>query len=167
MDVTTSLRAATPDDAALILRITRESWTGRVDPASSAFRETEEQIAAQLADGGGLVLYVDRVAAGSVRHSPVTGDANVSPHGAAWEVRRMGVLPQFRGRGYALALMNAVISRALASGICDLRLAVRADQPRLIDVYACMGFALAPEIEYAHASPGSSPPTVMRRLLSA
>jgi GNAT superfamily N-acetyltransferase len=160
----TLLRAATPDDAALISRITREAWSGRVDPTSSAFRETENEIAAQLAEGGGFVLHVGDATAGSVRYSPVVGG---SAAGAAWEVRRMGVLPAHRGRGYALVMMNAVVGHARNSGVFDLRLAVRVDQPRLVDVYAGMGFVLAPDIAYAHASPGSALPIVMRRMLSA
>jgi GNAT superfamily N-acetyltransferase len=164
VQTTTHVRVATPDDAALISRITRGAWSGRVDPASSAFRETENEIAAQLAEGGGFVLYVDNAAVGSVRYSPVAGG---SPAGAAWEVRRMGVLPAHRGRGYALVMMNAVIRHAGDCGVFDLRLAVRSDQPRLIDVYADMGFVLAPDIIYAHASPGSAPPIVMRRILGA
>lgn len=77
----------------------------------------------------------------------------------------MGVLPRWRGKGYALAMMNAVIAHARRSGIFDLRLAVRHDQPRVIEVYANMGFALAPHIIYTHQTPGSPVPTVMQRLL--
>ncbi len=163
MQTTILLRAATFGDAALISRITREAWSDRVDPASSAFRETENEIAAQLAEGGGFVLYVDGAPAGSVRYSPVAG---ASSAGAAWEVRRMGVLPAHRGRGYALPMMNAIVGHARDSGVFDLRLAVRVDQTRLVNVYAGMGFVLAPDIAYAHASPESAPPVVMRRLLS-
>jgi GNAT superfamily N-acetyltransferase len=154
-----TLRAATPDDAALISRITREAWAGRVDPTSSAHREPIEQIAAELAEGGGFVLRVGDDVAGSVRYSPVDGER-------AWEVRRMGVLPRWRGKGYALAMMNAVIAQARRGGIFDLRLAVRHDQRRVIEVYSEMGFVLAPHIVYTHQTPGSAAPTVMQRLLS-
>ena len=152
-----TVRDATAADAALISRITKAAWTGRVNPNSSAFRETEVQIADDLAEGGGCVLLVDGEPAGSVRWSPVAG---------AWEVRRMGVLPAFRGRGHALRLMDAVVSRARQQGIAELRLAVRRDQPRLLDLYAGMGYAPAPGVEYMHANPGS-PLWVMRRKLGA
>jgi GNAT superfamily N-acetyltransferase len=164
VDATITLRATTPADAALIAHITRAAWTGRVDPGSSAYRETEEQIAAQLAEGGGFVLHVDTEPAGSVRYSPVVNGASGQ---TVWEIRRMGVLPAWRGKGYALVMMDAVVAHARRLGVFDLRLAVRHDQPRLIEVYAGMGFALAPDLEYAHASPGSVPPTVMRRTLGA
>jgi GNAT superfamily N-acetyltransferase len=164
MDAMPVLRPATPADAALIAHITRSAWAGRVDPSSSAYRETEAQIAAQLAEGGGFVLHIGTEAAGSARYSPVVDGASGQ---TIWEIRRMGVLPAWRGKGYALVMMDAIVAHARRQGIFDLRLAVRYDQPRLIEVYAGMGFALAPDLEYAHASPGSVPPTVMRRTLSA
>jgi GNAT superfamily N-acetyltransferase len=154
-----TLRAATPDDAALISRITREAWNERVDRTSSAYRETVEQIAAELVEGGGFILYVGNDAGGSVRYSPVAGQP-------AWEIRRMGVLPPWRGMGYALSLMNAVEAHAQRSGVFDLRLAVRHDQPRVVDVYSGMGFELAPHIIYTRQTPGSVAPTVMQRILS-
>jgi GNAT superfamily N-acetyltransferase len=157
MSATPVLRAATPEDAALISRITREAWAGRVHPSSSAYRETEQHIAEQIREGGGLILSVGEIPVGSARYSPVPG---------AWEVRRMGVLPPYRGRGYAELMMEAVVERALAGGITELRVAVRHDQPRLIGFYASMGFVLAPELEYAHANPDNPPPTVLRRLLA-
>jgi ribosomal protein S18 acetylase RimI-like enzyme len=154
---TPSLRDATPFDAALISRLTREAWAGRVHPSSSAYRETEEQIAEQIREGGGLILILDSTPVGSARYSPVPG---------AWEVRRMGVLPAYRGRGYAELMMIAVVDRALASRVAELRVAVRHDQPRLIDFYQGLGFVLAPELEYGHANPDNPPPTVLRRPLA-
>jgi len=150
------LRAVTPDDAALIAGITLAAWSGRVHPSSSAYRETESDVARQLMEGGGFILSLDNAAIGSARYSPVPG---------AWEVRRMGVLPAFRGRGYAAILMQAVVQRARDCGVAELRLAVRQDQPRLIAFYAALGYALAPGVEYSHANPQSPPPTVMRRPL--
>ena len=46
-----------------------------------------------------------------------------------------------------------------------LRLAVRADQPKLIDFYTAYEFELAEELEYSHANPLEPAPLVMRRLL--
>jgi GNAT superfamily N-acetyltransferase len=156
MNTTPILRPATVADAGLIIQITRSAWTGRVDPGSSAFRETEAEIAEQIAEGGGFILSLEQTPVGSVRYSPVPD---------AWEVRRMGVLPEYRGKGFALAMMNAVVDHALCRGINELRLAVRYDQPRLLAFYAGMGFELAPNLKYAHQSPGSVAPTVMRRSL--
>ena len=52
-----------------------------------------------------------------------------------------------------------------SADVAELRLGVRADQPRLLDLYAAFGFELAPELEYTHANPVEPAPTVMRRML--
>ena len=44
-------------------------------------------------------------------------------------------------------------------------MAVRADQPKLIDFYTAFEFELAEELEYTHANPLEPPPFVMRRQL--
>jgi GNAT superfamily N-acetyltransferase len=151
------VRAAAPEDAALILQITLKAWRDKVHPSSSVFRETVGDVAQQIAEGRGCILYIADAPVGSVRFAPVPG---------AWEVRRMGVLPEHRGQGLGLALMNAVVAGALQREVPELRLAVRHDQSSLVEFYSGMGFALAPEIEYAHANPASPPPTVMRRKLA-
>jgi GNAT superfamily N-acetyltransferase len=156
IDTNISLRQAAPADAALIRRITHAAWTGRVDPSSSAYRETEDEIAQQIAEGGAFIMDIDGEPAGSIRYSPIPN---------AWEVRRMGVAPPWRGKGYAGLLMDAVVEHARRHGISDLRLAVRYDQPRLIGYYRTLGFQPAPGIVYAHQSPGTPAPTVLRRVL--
>jgi hypothetical protein len=42
---------------------------------------------------------------------------------------------------------------------------VRADQPRLLDLYSAYDFELALELEYTDADPLEPVPAVMRRLL--
>lgn len=157
IDSRLSLRPATIADAADIQRITRAAWTGRVDPGSSAYRETEDDVARDIAEGGAFILDIDGEPAGSIRYSPI-------PH--AWEVRRMGMAPPHRGEGYAVLLMDAVVEHARRSGVFDLRVAVRHDQPRLIRYYQQLGFTLAPGIPYAHQTPGTPAPTVLRRVLA-
>ena len=58
-----------------------------------------------------------------------------------------------------------MIHHALAAGIEELRLAVRSDQPKLIDFYTAYEFTLAEELEYSHANPLEPAPLVMRRML--
>lgn len=158
VSATPILRAATPEDAALIGRLTREAWTGRVSANSSAYRESDADIAQQITEGGGFILCLEDTPIGSARYSPVDG---------AWEVRRVGVLPPYRGKGYSLLLMEAVTALARERDIAELRLAVRHDQPRLIAFYGEMGYELAPDTEYQHPNPlAPQPPTVMRRSLA-
>lgn len=153
------VREATLDDAQLIADLTRACWANRVAPNSSGHRETAARVLEHLQEGGGFILLHDDQPSGSVRWLPVPG------HTAVWETLRMGVLPQFRGQGLSQHLLEAVIHRALAAGISELRLAVRSEQSRLLDLYAAYGFESAPELEYAHGNPAEPPPHVMRRML--
>jgi GNAT superfamily N-acetyltransferase len=153
------VREATNDDAKLIADLTRAAWAGKVNVTSSGHRETAVLVAEHLRDGGGFVLLVDERPVGSVRWLPLDSDADV------WEICRMGVLPDYRGGNLSQHLLEAVIHHGLASGVEEVRLAVRSDQPKLIDFYTAFEFELAEELEYSHANPMEPPPLVMRRYL--
>lgn len=153
------IREATVDDARLIADLTRAAWAGKVAVTSSGHRETAVAVAEHLQLGGGFILLADETPAGSVRWLPLDSDPSI------WEVARMGILPTYRGNSLSQHLLEAVIHRALASDVEELRIAVRSDQTRLLDLYAAYGFDLALELEYTHANPLEPAPTVMRRLL--
>ncbi|WP_395005114.1 GNAT family N-acetyltransferase [Undibacterium sp.] len=153
------IREANVDDAPLLAHLTRTCWAGKVAETSSGHQESSEKVAEELSHGGGFILLVNDEPAGSVRWLPVDGEANT------WEMRRMGILPIFRGEALSQNLLEAMIHHAQTSGVEELRLGVRTDQPRLVDLYAAYEFELAPELEYAHANPGEPMPHVMRRFL--
>jgi GNAT superfamily N-acetyltransferase len=151
------VREATLGDAALIADLTRAAWSNRVAVTSSGHRETAVRVAEHLRDGGGFILLIDEQPAGSMRWLPLDDNPGI------WEMLRMGILPMWRGHNLSRHLIEAIIHRALASDVMELRLGVRSDQPRLLDLYATYGFDIAPELEYAHANPLEPPPVVMRR----
>jgi ribosomal protein S18 acetylase RimI-like enzyme len=151
------IREATIDDAELIADLTRKSWSDRVSAPSKAHKEDATQVVDDLHLGGGFVLLCDNVPAGSVRWKPIDTEMGV------WEVYRMGVSPAFRGERLSQHLMEALIHRALSADINELRLAVRPDQIQLVDLYAALGFEIAPELDYARDNPQEAPPIVMRR----
>ncbi|NEX61523.1 GNAT family N-acetyltransferase [Noviherbaspirillum galbum] len=153
------VREATLDDAQLIADLTRACWSGKVAVTSSGHRETAVRVLEHLQHGGGFVLLRDEEAVGSVRWMPHDTDSSI------WDIMRMGVLPGCRGEHLSKDLLEAVIHHALAADVSELRLAVRSDQARLLDLYAAYGFELAPELEYAHANPAEPAPMVMRRKL--
>jgi GNAT superfamily N-acetyltransferase len=153
------VRAATDDDADLIAGLTRAAWAGKVSDTSSGHRETAVRVAGHLREGGAFILLRDDVPVGSVRWAPQDLDPDV------WEIQRMGVLPAHRGSNLSQHLLEAVIHHALESGVVELRLAVRSDQPKLLDFYSAFEFELAEELEYSHANPSEPPPSVMRRVL--
>jgi len=153
------IREARLDDAQLIADLTRAAWSGKVAATSSGHRETAVRVREHLQEGGGFILLKNEEAVGSVRWVPLETEPGT------WEIMRMGILPQYRGEHLSQHLLEAVIHRALTADVIELRLAVRADQSRLLDLYAAYGFEIAPELEYTHANPAESLPTMMCRLL--
>jgi ribosomal protein S18 acetylase RimI-like enzyme len=153
------IREASTEDAALLAHLTRECWADKVAASSSGHHETSDGVERELIEGGGFVLFINDEPAGSVRWLPIDGDTNT------WEMRRMGILPAFRGEALSQHLLEAVIHHAQITGVQELRLGVRIDQPRLVDLYAAYEFELAPELEYMHANPNEPAPHVMRRFL--
>jgi ribosomal protein S18 acetylase RimI-like enzyme len=153
------VREATDDDAKLIAELTRAAWAGKVNVTSSGHRETAVLVSQHLRDGGGFILLVDDLPVGSVRWLPLETESHI------WEILRMGVLPAWRGNNISQHLLEAVIHHGLETGIEELRMAVRADQPKLIDFYMAYEFELAEELEYTHANPLEPAPFVMRRQL--
>jgi GNAT superfamily N-acetyltransferase len=153
------VREATDDDARLIAELTRAAWAGKVSVTSSGHRETAVLVTQHLRDGGGFILLADDVPVGSVRWLPLDTESHI------WEILRMGVLPAWRGKNISQHLLEAIIHHGLETGVEELRMAVRADQPKLIDFYTAFEFELAEELEYTHANPLEPAPFVMRRQL--
>ncbi|MFZ6676085.1 GNAT family N-acetyltransferase [Undibacterium sp. Xuan67W] len=153
------VREATMDDAQLIAHLTRSCWAGKVAPGSTGHHEDSERVTGDLMQGGGFILLAAEEPIGSVRWLPL--DTN----SGTWEIMRMGVLPAFRGQSLSQHLLEAVIHAAQTAHVDELRLGVRVDQPRLLDLYAAYQFEVAPELEYSHANPNEPAPNVMRRYL--
>lgn len=149
-----TVRRAVTADAALIARLTRACWAGRVAAGSSGHLEDEARALRDLAEGGGFILEREGEAAGSVRWSRGS---------EAWELMRLGILPAYRGRGLSQWLMDLVETEAQAAGAREIRLAVRTDQPRLVEVYRALGYQIDSSLRYSHANPNSEPPVVMRK----
>lgn len=159
-DLNILIREASLEDAPLIAELTRASWADKVNPSSTGHRETADLVQADLRRGGGYILQVNDTPSGSVRWLPIEGEQDV------WEVRRIGVMPMYRSKNLSQHLLEAVIHRAHSAGISELRLGVRADQPRLVDFYAALGFEVAPELEYPHDMGNEPVPTMMRRMFN-
>jgi ribosomal protein S18 acetylase RimI-like enzyme len=153
------VREAHAGDAQLIADLTRACWANKVAPSGTGHRETAARVRQDLQQGGGFILISDDRPLGSVRWVPLETQSDI------WEITRMGVLPAYRGARLSQHLLEAVIHRAQTSDAAELRLAVRADQPRLLDLYAAFGFELAPELEYPEDRRPEPPPTIMRRML--
>jgi GNAT superfamily N-acetyltransferase len=152
-----SIRRATFADADLIARITRDAWKNKVSLESGAHRETPKSVLHDLHSGGGLIASMNEETIASIRWFNLTTTAR--------ELKRMGVLAEYRGQGIAQQLMMQAIQIAQQDGITDLRLAVRVDQPQLVKAYEQAGFKIDTTLIYSHANPLSPPPVVMRLIL--
>ncbi|TWI66648.1 ribosomal protein S18 acetylase RimI-like enzyme [Pseudoduganella lurida] len=153
------VRPADHEDAPIIAGLTRHAWAGKVSVTSSGHRETAVLVAEHLRQGGGFILAKENEPIGSVRWLPHDTEPD------CWEILRMGVLPAYRGNNLSQHLLEAVIHHGIESGVGELRLAVRSDQPKLVDFYSAYEFELAGELEYSHANPLEPAPLVMRRTL--
>jgi GNAT superfamily N-acetyltransferase len=161
-----NLRNATHDDAELIARLTRECWVGKPEN-SSGHRETPEKVSRDLEDGSAIVMELAGVPVGSIRYFPVfnTLEDGTKAGPVALEIGRLGILPEHRGRGLSTWLMNEVMMRATTRGIEELRLAVRTDEPGLLEFYKRQGFFVDDTITYSHANPNSQKPITLRKYL--
>jgi hypothetical protein len=150
------VREATKEDASLIAELTRAAWAGKVSVTSSGHRETAVIVAEHLRDGGGFVFEsISNRRLGALAAAGCgAGRVGNLPHGRA---------AGYRGSNLSQHLLEAVIHHGLAAGVEEVRLAVRADQPKLIDFYTA--YELAEELEYSHANPLEPAPLVMRRSL--
>jgi ribosomal protein S18 acetylase RimI-like enzyme len=144
------LRPATVADApalAATIAAAFAQYRGRLVPESSAFRETREAVARQLADGSGaIVAERNGQMIGCVMTEILEGDLYFG---------RLAVLPAARGSGLARRLIEAVEADARARGLPGVRLGVRIALPANQKLFNSMGYA---EIS-REAHPGFDHPT--------
>lgn len=160
MNAPIAIRRASPSDGFLIEALTRRIWTGRVSVESTVFSETPETVAAQIAKGGAVILQAGDDPIGSGRWVAVRGPGG---QGRWMEIKRIGVLPVYTGRGLGAQILEALEAMGLEQGAAGAQLAIRADQPRLIDFYAGFGYVLAQDVELTTHNPRSPPPIGMRK----
>ena len=160
MNTPIAIRRATPSDGFLVEALTRRIWTGRVSAESTVFSETPETVAAQIAMGGAVILQTGDRPIGSGRWVAVPGPGG---QGRWMEVKRIGVLPAYTGRGLGAEILEALEAMGREQGVTGAQLAIRADQPRLIDFYAGLGYGLAQDVELTTPNPRSPPPIGMRK----
>ncbi len=155
-----AIRRATPSDGFLVETLTRRIWTGRVSAESTVFQETPETVAAQISKGGAVILEAGGEPIGSGRWVCVPGPQG---QGRWMEIKRIGVLPGFTKRGFGARLLEALEEMGREQALAGAQLAIRTDQPRLVDFYAGLGYALAEDVELTTPNPRSPPPIGMRK----
>jgi ribosomal protein S18 acetylase RimI-like enzyme len=145
------LREATEADAATVAALIRgafEEFRGQLDPPSGAHHETEEKVRKKMASVRAVLAFADGAAAGCVLYERGEGHVYLS---------RLSVLPAYRRRGLARALIGYVEERARALGLRRVRLGVRTALPQQQAYYQRLGYRPAE----AHAHPGYKEPTYL------
>lgn len=160
-----TLKAVDADDAALVRDVMLRCWTGTVAENSSAYRETVDDIARQIAGGGAVILWSGEEAVGSARMFPVPGPAG-DPR--TWvEIKRVGVLKALRGRGLAAPMVAMLEDTARTRGHAGAQLGVRKDQPRLVSFWEGLGYRVADDVKLHTVNPLTPPPVTMRKWFEA
>jgi GNAT superfamily N-acetyltransferase len=99
-------------------------------------RETPQTAAAQIARGGAVILEAGGEPIGSGRWVRVPGPGGQRE----WmEVKRIGVLPAWTKRGLGGAILMALEEMGREAAVAGAQLAIRSDQPRLVEFYASFG----------------------------
>lgn len=87
-----------------------------LDPPSSAFGETEDDVAAAIRRGGAAIAWQDDVPVGTVRWEPEAGCLYIG---------RLAVIPQVQRRGVATALMDVAEAVAPQLGMREAQVEMR------------------------------------------
>lgn len=153
------IRLATLADAEAIAQLVRSAWAGKVAPDSSGHQETAERVEQDLGRGYIWVAEDQGKIVGSVRLTRHPHEIGV------WEVKKLGVLNEYRKRGLGPELMNVLLAKAVQMGAKEVRLAIRHDQPRLLPWYAQFGFVHDPHLRYSSPNPLTPLPFVMRKTM--
>ncbi|QBY10406.1 GNAT family N-acetyltransferase [Deinococcus metallilatus] len=124
-----------------------------MDPRSSWSRTRVEDVVWSLGQGGGFLAWRDGEAVGCVGWRPDGPDTLT--------LNKLATRPEVRGQGIGAALVRAVEEVAARDGYARLLLAVSQYNLDVLPFYERLGYRVDPAAVYAHAHPGSPPPTVL------
>jgi GNAT superfamily N-acetyltransferase len=135
-DAQITVRIVDRHDAALVRTLMLagfEQFRGMLDPPSSAFTETVEDVAAAIDRGGAAIAWLGDTPVGSVRFELEE----------TWVyIGRLAVIPEARRRGVAQALMTAAETEAVRFGVSETQLSMRAILPGNRALFEKAGYTL-------------------------
>lgn len=129
-----TITQATPQQASLVYDIMLEAfeeYRGKLNPPSGVFSETIETVLRMMSEGGALLAWESGVAIGSMRYIFKPDHMYVG---------RVSVLPAYRGRGIASAMMREVEPIACGHGYTNIRLGARLVLQSNIAFYERLGY---------------------------
>jgi predicted N-acetyltransferase YhbS len=131
-----TLREATVNNAPAVLALIHaafKEYDGTIDPPSGAQRETVDKICQKIATEHAVVAQVD---------DQVVACVFYRNEGDYMYFGRLAVLPAYRSRGIAGALIESVEARARELRLPRVRLGVRVALPNLRARYERLGYRM-------------------------
>ena len=113
------------------MRAAFAEYIGALPVESGANRETLEDVAEGLRQGGAVLAFIGATAVGSARFRPEDD---------ALYVNRVAVLPDYRRRGIATAMMRFLEDVARARNRTAIRIGVRESLPSNVLLYEGLGY---------------------------
>ncbi len=144
-------------DAMILAGMTRGEWSERVAVSKRRNIEATSAIAEDLKKGGAFVL---------TRHSvPIGASIYIPVKGAAWEIRRLGVVGTYAGRGFTQLLMKAMEDSARKRNIQALRVPVDAGKPNVRHYFEEQGFRVYSATSYMTQFGSAARPIMLQKYL--
>jgi ribosomal protein S18 acetylase RimI-like enzyme len=108
-------------------------YAGLLPVESGAHSESLEDVLAAMRQGGAVLAYLGHDAVGSARYLPEETELYVG---------RVAVLPTYRRRCIASAMMRFLEGVAAAHGRQSVRIQVRDSLPSNVELYRALGYEL-------------------------
>jgi ribosomal protein S18 acetylase RimI-like enzyme len=134
--MTLQITLATPDQAALVHQIMQDAFAeyiGVLQPPSGTHAETVEDVRRAMSAGGAILAWEDDTAIGSARY-------NRKPD--HFYIGRVAVLPAYRGKGIASAMMAYLEGMARDAGVERVQIGVRMALPQNLALYQWLGYEI-------------------------
>ena len=128
---------AMPDEAPLVYDIMQAAfaeYVGILEPPSAVHTETLDDVVRALEEGGAVLAWLDGEAVGSARY--VFRDT-------LCYIGRVSVMPGYRGRGIATAMVERIEAIARQNGCTEVEITVRLVLESNVRLYERMGYQIS------------------------
>ncbi len=129
-------RAEEADRVHQVMRQAFSQYEGNLQPPSGANRETVEEVAQAISEGGAVLALEEEKPIGSARFK-------LDPD--HMYVGRVSVIPDYRYKGVASAMMNFIEEIARWEGQNLIRVTVRNSLPGNVKLYLSLGYEIVDE----------------------
>jgi GNAT superfamily N-acetyltransferase len=149
---------ASGKDALLLAALTRQDWTERVAISNRRGEvDNASSVSEELKRGGGFLLSRNGMPIGGAFYAPVKD--------TIWELRRLGVIRSFSGRGLTSLLLEALETSARKRSIQMIRLPIMVESLTTRQYFEQLGYRLIPGATMITAFPNANAPLMMQKFL--